>query len=94
MRKKNQKLIAHLQDIPNHMLEHHLSTIWNVDGVQVTSLIWQKTSLFDLDMTPGGKMNIPNPYCTSARHAHTYVEYQLSTPENVDVVQLTNFRDK
>ena len=25
-----------LQDIPNHILENHLSTFWNVDGGQVT----------------------------------------------------------
>ena len=63
--KKFKNLIAHLQDIPNHILEYHLSTIWNVDGFQLTSLVLQKTSLFDPQMIQG-EMKIPNPYCTSA----------------------------
>ena len=37
-----------------------------------TSLILHITSLFDPHMTPGGKMKIPNPYCTSARDAQSY----------------------
>ena len=46
-------------------------------------------------MTSGRKMKIPNPYCTSARHALNHIlEFQLSTPENVDVVQVTNFTEK
>ena len=49
-------------------LEYHLTTIWNVDGVQVTSPLWQKTSFID----PHGKMKIPNPYCTFARHVQSY----------------------
>ena len=65
-------LTAHLQDIPYHILEYYLSTIWNLNWVQVTSLIWQKTSLFSPRMTPAGKMKIPNPYCTSKRHAQSY----------------------
>ena len=55
--------------IPYHILEYHLSTIWNLNGVQVTSLIRQKTSFFHPNMTPGGKMKIPNHYCKSSRHA-------------------------
>ena len=43
--KKKLNFIAHLQDTPIHILMYHLSIPWNVDGVQVTSLIWQKTSL-------------------------------------------------
>ena len=27
--------IAHLQDIPKHILEYHLSILWNVDRVPV-----------------------------------------------------------
>ena len=55
-----------------HILEYHLSTIWNLDGVQVTNLIRQKTSFFHPHMTPGGKIKIPNPYCTSTRHDQSY----------------------
>ena len=65
-------LISHLQDIPNHIREYHLSTIWNVDGVQVKSLLWQKTSFFDIHMTPGGHMKTPIPYCTFASPAQSY----------------------
>ena len=43
---------------------------------------------------PGGKTTIPNPNCTSARHAQSYLDYQLSTPENIDVINLTNFTEK
>ena len=41
-------------------------------------------------------MKIPNPYCTSARHARSYdiLEYLLSAPEKVDVNQVTNFTEK
>ena len=46
--------------------------VWNLDGVQVRSLIRQKTSFFHPHMTPGGKMKIPNPYCTSTRHVQSY----------------------
>ena len=38
-------------------------------------------------MTPGGKMKIPYPYCTSARHAKSY--FRLS-----DVVQVTTFTEE
>ena len=69
---KKSNFIARLEDIPIHILKYQMSTPWNVDGVQVVCLIWQKTSLFDPHMTPGGKMKIPNPYCTSARHAYSY----------------------
>ena len=44
-------------------------------------------------MTPEAKMKILKPYCASARSYHI-LEFQLSTPENVDVVQMTNFAKK
>ena len=82
------------QDIPNHILEYYLSTMWIVDGVEVKSLIRKKMSLFDPHITPWGKMKSANPYCTSAWHAQSYSEYQMSPPENVDVVHMTNFTEK
>ena len=51
-------------------------------------------SLFDPHMIPWGKMKIPNPYCTSARQTYHILEVQLSTPESVVVVQVTNFTEK
>ena len=48
-------------------------------------------------MTPGGKMNIPDPYCASVHlqdMPNHILEYQLSTSENVDVVQVKNFTEK
>ena len=60
------------QDKPNHILECHLSTLRNVDGVQLTSLIWQNTTLFDLLISPGSKIKIPNSYYSSAMHAQSY----------------------
>ena len=90
-KKKFLYFMAHLQDIPIHILKYHLSTPWNVDRVQVTFLIIDRKR----HMTSGRKMKIPNPYCTSARHALNHIlEFQLSTPENVDVVQVTNFTEK
>ena len=66
-------LTAHLQDIPYHIFhQYHLSTIWNLDGVQVTSLMRQKTSFFHPHMTPGGKMKILNTYWPSSRHPQSY----------------------
>ena len=62
----------------SYILEYHLSTIiLNLDGVQVTSLIRQKTSFFHPHMTPGGKMKIPNPYFTSLRHAQSYLRVSI-----------------
>ena len=63
---------AHKQDVLIHILENQLSTPKNVDVFQVINFIWQKTSLFDPHMTQGGKIKIPNPYCTSARLAQSY----------------------
>ena len=63
--------------IPNYILEHHLSTIWNVVGV--TRLKWQKTSLFDPNMTPARKTNVLN---SSAFHAQSF----RKTHQNIDVV--------
>ena len=40
--------------------------------LQETSLILQKSPLFDPHLIPVGKMKISNPYCTSARHAQSY----------------------
>ena len=51
-------------------------------------------SLFDPHMTPGGKLQIPNPYSTSAHMPNHILEYQLFTPENVNVVQVKNFTEK
>ena len=59
----------------------------------MTSLIRQKISFFHPHMTPGG-MKVPNPYCTSTRQPNHVLEYLLSTFENVDVVQVTNFTEK
>ena len=42
-------------------------------------------------MTPGGKMYIPNPYCTSASHTQSYPNISLDV--DVHVVEVTNFTD-
>ena len=86
---KNSKTLLHI-DIQNHILEYHLSIIWNVGVIQVTSLIWQKTSLINRRMAPGGKRKLR--ILTS--HLQDMPNHILSTPENVNVVQVTNFTEK
>ena len=51
--------------------------------------IWQKTTLIDPNMTPGGKVKISNLYCIFSRHAQLYPRVSIVIPENVDVVQET-----
>ena len=41
-RGQNEILTAHLQDMPNHILEYQLSTPENVDVMQVTNFAKQK----------------------------------------------------
>ena len=41
-RGQNEILTAHLQDMPNHILEYQLSTPENVDVIQVTNFAKQK----------------------------------------------------
>ena len=49
-------LTAHLQDMPNHILEFQLSTPENVDVVQLKNFTQKKeTSFFDPDLTPWAK---------------------------------------
>ena len=45
MKWKFRSLIAHLQDIPTHIQEYHLSTLWNVDRVPMTTTL-QQTLMF------------------------------------------------
>ena len=42
-------------------------------------------------MTPGGKLQIPNPCEDMLNHI---LEYQLFTPEIVNAVQVTKFAEK
>ena len=44
-------------------------------------------------MTPGGKMKIPILTAHLQDMSNHILEYQLSTSENVDVVQVTNFTE-
>ena len=45
-------------------------------------------------MIPGDKMKIPNPSAHLKDMPNHIIEYQLSTPKNVDVVKVTNFIEK
>ena len=56
--------------MPNHILEYQLSTPENVDVV-VMYRKKKETSFFDPHLTPGDKMKIPKPYCTSTRHSQS-----------------------
>ena len=60
----------------------------------MTSLICQKTSFFDTRMIPGSKLK----FCILTAHLQDMpnhiLEYQLSSPENADVVQVTNYTEK
>ena len=60
-------------------------------GGQVTSLIWQKTSLFDPHTTPGGKRKFRILTAHLRDMRNHFIEYHLSTSENVDILQVTNF---
>ena len=89
---KNSKAYCTYTRHTQSYLEYSLSTIWYVDGVEVTSLIWQNTSLFNPHMTQGGKMKIPNPYCTSATHSYPRVSIVYHEKSRW-IVQLTNFTE-
>ena len=67
---KFRNIIAHLQDIPNHIPEYHLSILWNVDIVPVITTS-PKTSFLALNWPLGQKWKILKPYCASARHAQS-----------------------
>ena len=65
-------LPAHLQDMPNHILEYQLSTSENVDVVQVTNFTEKKEkSFFDPYLTLRDKIKIPKPYCASTGHGQS-----------------------
>ena len=51
---KFQILTAHLQDMPNHILENQLSTSENVNKVQVTNFNEKKKSRFSTIIWPPG----------------------------------------
>ena len=72
-RGQNEILTAHLQDMPNHILEYQLSTPENVDVIQGTNFAKQKkeTSFSDPHLTPRDKMKIPKSYYTSTRHSQS-----------------------
>ena len=57
-----------------------------------------ESCFYDPHMTSVCKMKIPNRYFTSAKHLqdkhNQTLEYQSSTPENVDIVPVTNFAEK
>ena len=47
--------------------------------------LYDRKLIFEPHMTPEGKIKIPNPY---------YPRVSIVTPENLDVVQVTNFAEK
>ena len=62
-------LIAHLQNISNHIPEYYLSILWNEDRGLVTTTS-PKTS-FPLNWPPGSNMKILKPYCAYATDRQT-----------------------
>ena len=50
----------------------------------------KKRHFFDPLYTLGGKMKIPNPYCTTTRFTQSYPKYLLYTICNIDGVQMTS----
>ena len=51
---KFRNLIAHLQVIPNHILEYHLCILWNIDKVPVTAASTKNVIFWPL-IDPWGK---------------------------------------
>ena len=90
---KNSKTLLHFYKTYPSISQIIICLLFEIeDGVHVISFIEQKTLIFAPFMTPGGKIKTLNPYCTSAKHMPSHIlEYQLSSPENVDEVQVTNF---
>ena len=65
-------LIAHLQDLPNYILKYLLSTLKNVDAVQMINFTEKNdTLLFDLHLIPPGKMKIKKPYVASTGYGQS-----------------------
>ena len=78
---KFQILTAHLQDVPNHILEFQSSITENVDVhvVQVKSFIEKWKHIFSTIIWPlGKKKKIPKPYCSSTRHTQWYPKLSSS----------------
>ena len=50
-------------------------------------------SLVDLYLTPGMKIKYQNLITHLQYIPNYFLEYNLSTPENVDAIQLTNFAE-
>lgn len=77
-----------------HTLSHPRISIvysWNVDGEQVTSLVWKKTQFFHPHMIRGPH-EIPN--CVSTRHPESYPRIISTSINGVDVVQKTHFTEE
>ena len=55
---KFQILTAHLQDIPIHVLQYQLSTLENVDVVQVTNFTEKRNVVFRPSSAPRDKMKL------------------------------------
>ena len=72
-------LTAHLQDMPNHILEYQVSTPENVDALPVTNF-----SIFDPHLNPREKIEILKPYWTFTRHFQLILEYHLSILWNIE----------
>ena len=69
--KWNSEILLHIyKTYPNDILEYHLSTLWNVDRVPVTTTS-PKTSFFGPYLTPRAKLKIPKPFCASTGHAQS-----------------------
>ena len=87
-------LIGHLQGLSNHILAYNMFSIpWNIDGVQVTRF-GKETSFFNLIWLQGVKWKFRILTAHLQDMPKHILEYQLSTSENVDVVQVTNFTEK
>ena len=66
-------LTAHLQDMPNHILEYQLSIFWKYRCSSSDKLYRKKEkSFFDPHLTPRDKMKIPKPYCASTGHGQSF----------------------
>ena len=66
---KFRNLIAHLQNIPEHIPKDHLLTLKNVEGVRGTKLFLQKNMIFRCLSTLVMKKKNPKPDHTSTLHS-------------------------
>ena len=83
-------LTAHLQDMPNHILEYQLSTFENVDEVQVTNFTEKKKNRFSTLIWPLViKWKLRNLIAHLQDMANHLLEYHRYSSSNVDEVLVT-----